>query len=508
MLMSLYMGRNGRTQSSGADAGAAVLVDDSPIQTVAEDDDTSQLDAGPTPRTCERLAAEVVVVGGGNAALCAAIAARTAGAQVLVLERAPQHDRGGNSKYTRNLRCIRDGLYGEDEFVDDLRGVSDSGMQEDLVRLLIRSSRELPFWMEEHGVRWQPELRGSLQLARTNKFFLGGGKALLNTYYARARQLGIHVRYDAFVRDIGRDEDGLTLAIDNGGDPLTVSAKAVVLASGGFEANFNWLETHLGEGARRFAVRGSRYNDGELLGRMHELGAASRGVPGRAHAIAVDERSPQYDAGIVSRVDSIPFGIVVNRDAKRFADEGQNLWPKRYASWGHLIAEQPGQIAFSIFEASYLGSFIPPLYPPIQAETVKELAIELGLDPAALCGTVDTFNAATDGSGRSDFAHLDGRGTSSLEPPKSNWASPITRGPLCAYPVRPGITFTYYSLAVNERAEVLEERGEAMPGIYAAGEAVAGNFLSKGYLAGFGMTMGGVFGRIAGQEAATHVRGE
>jgi tricarballylate dehydrogenase len=460
-------------------------------------------------RAGDRVDAQVVVVGGGNAALCAAIAARCAGARVLVLERAPQHDRGGNSKYTRNLRCIRDGLYHEDEFVDDLRGVSDAGMEDDLIRLLIRRSRELPFWMEEHGVRWQPELRGSLQLARTNKFFLGGGKALLNTYYARAHRLGIDVRYDAYVRDIGRDEDGLTLALDTGsGAPLSVSAQGIVLASGGFEANFSWLEMHLGEGARRFAVRGSRYNDGELLGRMLELGAASRGVPGRAHAIAVDERSPQYDAGIVSRVDSVPFGIVVNRNAMRFADEGQNLWPKRYASWGHLIAEQPGQIAFSIFESSYLGSFIPPLYPPIQAETIEGLARELGLDPAALRETIREFNAATDGSGRPDFTQLDGRGTPGLQPPKSNWASSIAQGPFCAYPVRPGITFTYYSLAVNERAEVLDKRGESMPGIYAAGEAVAGNFLSKGYLAGFGMTMGGVFGRIAGQEAATHVRGE
>lgn len=449
---------------------------------------------------------DVIVVGGGNAAMCAALAARSANASVLVLERAPEVARGGNSKYTRNLRCIRDGLYDEEEFLEDLRGVSDPDMDQDLVRLLIRSSRDLPFWLERFGVKWQRELRGSLQLARTNKFFLGGGKALLNTYYTRARALDVRVVYDVCVKDVTPTDRGMVLTTEGPNGPGMVAGKTVVLASGGFEANFDWLERHLGPGARRFAVRGSRFNDGALLGRMHERGAAARGVPGRAHAVAVDERCPTYDAGIVSRVDSIPFGIVVNATGARFADEGENLWPKRYASWGHLIAQQPGQVAYSIFESRSRGKFIPPLFPPIQSSTIADLAAKLGLSPTDLERTVTAFNAATAGEAEPDLTRLDGRGTVGLDPPKSNWATPISQPPFCAYPLRPGITFTYFSLAVNERAEVLDTADTPIPGLFGAGEAIAGNFLSRGYLAGFGMTIGGVFGRIAGEEAARYAR--
>jgi tricarballylate dehydrogenase len=450
--------------------------------------------------------ADVVIVGGGNAALCAAISARTAGAEVLVLERAPEFDRGGNSKYTRNLRCIRDGLYEEDEFIDDIRGVSDPGMNEDLNRLLIRRSRELPTWMERHGVRWQPELRGTIQLGRTNRFFLGGGKALLNVYYARAHALGVNVAYEALVTGVEAVERGVSITVENCGERADILAKSVVIASGGFEANFQWLETHLGEGARRYAVRGSRFNDGALIGSLHEGGATSRGVPGRAHAVAVDERCPRFDAGIVSRVDSIPFGIVVDNTGRRFADEGQDIWPKRYASWGQLVADQPDQTAFSVFESNYRASFIPPCYPPVEADTVGELALKLGLDPVSLEATVAAFNAAAPDTRVSDVSRLDGRSTRGLTPPKSNWASPLQAPPFCAYPLKPGITFTYFSLGINERAQVLGRDEHPIAGIYGAGEAIAGNFLSKGYLAGFGMTIGSVFGRIAGEEAAAHAR--
>lgn len=451
--------------------------------------------------------ADVVVIGGGNAALCAAISAQQAGARVLVLERAAATSRGGNSKYTRNLRCIRDGLYEEAEFLDDVRGVSDPGTDEDLLRLLIRRSRDLPFWMEKQGVRWQPGLRGSLQLTRTNKFFLGGGKALLNVYYARARALGIAVAYESHVRAIEQVEGGIALTVEHAdGATTTTTGAAVVVASGGFEANGNWLRHSYGDRVDRFAVRGSRFNDGEVIRCVHDLGAASSGSRDRAHAIAVDDRSPAYDSGIVSRVDAIPFGIVVNAQAQRFADEGENLWPKRYASWGGLIAGQPGQIAFSIFEARLRGSFVPSLFPPIEADTIPELAGKLGLDPSALTRTVAAFNAATSGLEPPDLGQLDGRSTRGLALPKSNWAVPIATGPFCAYPIRPGITFTYYGLAVDDRARVIDVKDAPMAGLYAAGEAAAGNFLNKGYLAGFGMTIGGVLGRIAGEEAAEHAR--
>jgi tricarballylate dehydrogenase len=197
---------------------------------------------------------------------------------------------------------------------------------------------------------------------------------------------------------------------------------------------------------------------------------------------------------------------VVNKAAQRFADEGENIWPKRYASWGQLISDQPGQVAYSIFESKDRGRFIPPLFPPFEADSISALASRLALDPRALQETITGYNAAAPDDGVSDLSAPDGRTTRGLAPPKSNWATRLRNPPYCAYPLRPGITFTYYSLAIDERARVLNTDGSARPGLYAAGEAMAGNVLSRGYLAGFGMTMGTVFGRIAGEEAAAHAR--
>lgn len=457
-------------------------------------------------RTVCRLLAEsdVVIIGGGHAGLSAAIAAREDGATVTLLEAAPAAWRGGNSKYTRNIRCLSQGGYEEADFLEDLRQVSDEAEADmGLVRLVIRKSKSHPAWMEAHGVRWQPALRGSLQLERTNRFFLGGGKALLNIYYDRAKAMGVAIHYGTRVQDLAAARRSITVRGETETGPFGIAAKAVVVASGGFEGNRRWLVRHLGERAERYAVRGTRFNDGDLLARLHELGAIHSGAVDQAHMVAVDDRSPTYDGGIVSRVDSIPFGIVVDRNGRRFADEGENLWPKRYASWGELISRQPGQVAYSIFEARYRGAFIPPPYAPIVAETIAELAGKLGVDERTLCETVEAFNHASAGCEVADLSSLDGRAAVSLTPPKSNWATSLSAPPFCAYPLRPGITFTYFGLAVNERAAV-RWHGHGIPGTFAAGEAIAGNFLNRGYLAGFGMTIGGVFGRIAGEQAATY----
>jgi tricarballylate dehydrogenase len=449
----------------------------------------------------------VVVVGGGNAALCAAISARRAGADVLLLERAPRAERGGNSKYTRNLRCVSARNYSEAEFLEDLRSVSGGSMPDDeLARLLIRQSESAPSWMESNGVRWQAALSGSLQLARTNRFFLGGGKALLNVYYDRALSLGVRVLYGAFVKDLQLSRSSVHLTLEYCGKTVPLVARAAVIASGGYEANLAWLETHIGPAAKRYAVRGTRFNDGLLIDRLYQSGAALRGKPGQAHAIAVDDRSPSYDAGIVSRIDSIPFGIVINDAGRRFADEGADIWPKRYASWGELVASQPNQLAFSLFESRYRGQFIPSLHPPLQAMTIADLAQDLGLDSRAVDETVAEFNRAAPDSALSDLRRVDGRATCGLLPPKSNWASPLLNPPFCAYPLRPGITFTYCGLTINTRAQVIGRDTFPLGRVYACGEAIAGNFLRTGYLAGIGMTIGTVFGRIAGEEAAAHAR--
>ncbi|HSR25668.1 MAG TPA: FAD-binding protein, partial [Candidatus Eisenbacteria bacterium] len=257
---------------------------------------------------------DVVVAGGGNAALCAAIEARRAGASVLLLERTSREWRGGNSKYTRNVRCVRDGGYSEEEFLADLVDVSGEELDRGLARLAIERSRDLPGWIEAQGVRWQPAFRGTLQLARTNRFFLGGGKALVNTYYQTARRLGVEARYGCEVLELlwrGARCEGVAVQAPDGRH--TVPARAVVVASGGFEANLAWLEQQWGEAARGFRVRGSRWNDGRLLGHLLDAGARPCGSPRELHAIAVDARSPLFDGGIATRVDSVPFGIAVNR---------------------------------------------------------------------------------------------------------------------------------------------------------------------------------------------------
>jgi tricarballylate dehydrogenase len=230
------------------------------------------------------------------------------------------------------------------------------------------------------------------------------------------------------------------------------------------------------------------------------------GDPTQCHAVAIDARAPKFDGGIITRLDCVVFGIVVNRDAKRFYDEGEDIWPKRYAIWGRLVAAQPGQIAYIIFDAPSLNLFMPSLFPPIAGATIAELASRLELPVATLEETVASFNAAVR-PGTFDDKILDDCRTEGLAPPKSHWARKLETAPFYAYPVRPGITFTYLGTRVNRQARVLMADGASAANMFAAGEIMAGNVLGRGYAAGMGMTIGSVFGRIAGQEAAAHALG-
>ena len=457
---------------------------------------------------------DVIVVGGGNAALCAALQARRIVQRVLVLERAPEHMRGGNTRHTRNLRCAHSaadqyfsGPYPEEELLQDLIGVSGSPANPDLAKLCIRESRKLPEWMSAHGVNWQQPLAGTLHLGRTNRWFLGGGKALLNTYYQMARRMGIEIRYNAVVEDLILDGDRFeAVRVKCGEKEELVRGRAVVAAAGGYEANIEWLKRHWGDAADNFVIRGTPYNDGLLLAALLRKGAKAIGDPKGFHAIAVDARAPKFDGGIVTRLDAIPFGIVVNQLGRRFYDEGEDLWPKRYAIWGSLIAAQPGQMAFCLVDAKTFGRFLPPMFKPYQADSVEALGTALGLDGKVLAETVGEYNAAAAGNAKVQMDHLDGVRTRGITPPKSNWALSIDRPPYYGLPLRPGITFTYMGVMVDEKARVLGQTGRPFKNVYAAGEIMSGNILTKGYLGGFGLTIGSVFGELAGREAASNGR--
>ncbi|MDZ7858350.1 FAD-dependent tricarballylate dehydrogenase TcuA [Sphaerotilus sp.] len=453
---------------------------------------------------------DVLVIGGGNAALCAALMAREAGASVLLLEAAPRALRGGNSSHTRNLRCMHDApqdvlveAYPEEEFWQDLLKVTAGKTDEHLARLVIRASSNCRDWMRSHGVHFQPSLSGALHTARTNAFFMGGGKALVNAYYRSAERLGVQIRYEAPVDRIELDGDRFAAAWV--GDER-ITARSCVLACGGFESDRGWLREAWGQNARgewpadNFLIRGTRFNQGTLLREMLAHGADPIGDATQAHMVAIDARAPLYDGGICTRIDCVSLGVVVNREARRFYDEGEDFWPKRYAIWGRLVAQQPGQVGHCVIDAKALGRFMPPVFPGKKADTLPDLARQLGLDEATFMQTLDDYNRACR-VGTFDHTRLDDCHTDGVAPAKTHWARPIDTPPFYGYTLRPGVTFTYLGLKTDDQAAV-HFGGRPSDNLFVAGEMMAGNVLGQGYTAGVGMSIGTAFGRIAGTSAA------
>jgi len=454
---------------------------------------------------------DLAVIGGGNAALCAAMTAAEAGARVLILETAPKTYRGGNSRHTRNFRCMHKGPLGplisdyhEDEYLADLMKVTGGKTDRNLARLAIRTSEECLPWMQDHGVRFQPSLSGTLSLARTNAFFRGGGKSLVNAYYRTAAKLGVEVMYEAQVTHLALDGDRVAaVTYSHLGETRQITPKAVVVASGGFQADIEWLTRAWGPAAQNFLIRGTPYNRGVVLADLLEQGVQSVGDADQCHAVAIDGRAPKYDGGIVTRLDCVPFSVVVNKQGERFYDEGEDVWPKRYAIWGRLVAAQPDQVGYVIIDAKSLDLFMPSVFPPLKADTLEGLAQQMGLPAGKLKATIETFNAACGDTSGFHPTELDGVATSGITPPKTNWARPITEPPFYGYSLRTGVTFTYLGLKVDEKAQCSTKDGP-IRNLWAAGETMAGSILGQGYLAGFGMTIGTVFGRIAGREAANY----
>ncbi len=461
---------------------------------------------------------DVLVIGGGNAALCAALMAAEAGQRVTLLESAPREWRGGNSGHTRNLRCMHDApqdvlveAYPEEEFWQDLLKVTGGITNEHLARMVIRASSTCRHWMRKHGVLFQPPLSGALHVARTNAFFMGGGKALVNAYYRSAEALGVQIHYNAPVDRLEIDDGVFKAAHTTTGKRIT--ARSCVLAAGGFESNREWLREAWGQNERgewpsdNFLIRGTAYNKGVLLRHMLEVQQADGiGDPTQAHMVAIDARAPLYDGGICTRIDCVSLGVVVNREARRFYDEGEDFWPKRYAIWGRLVAMQPGQIAYSIIDSKAIGRFMPPVFPGVKADSLEALADKLELDRATFMQTLNDYNANCH-VGHFDHTALDDCHTEGIAPAKTHWARPIDTGPFYGYALRPGVTFTYLGLKVDDTAAV-RFADQPSPNLFVAGEMMAGNVLGKGYTAGVGMSIGTAFGRIAGRNAALAAQGQ
>jgi len=457
------------------------------------------------------IQADVVVIGGGHAGMCAALTARQQGAHVVVLEKAPKYMRGGNTRHTRNLRAkhiestaTMTGAYTGDEYFHDIMQVTAGNTNKTLARLVVDQSEELMQWLVEQGVDFQPSLSGTLNLDRTNAFFLGGGCALLNILYLRAESLGIDIFYDTEVTHLAVDDHACqTLLGSHNNKSFELHPGAVVAACGGFQANGDWMRQIWGPAADNFLIRGTPYNQGQVLKNLLDQGAQAVGDPKQCHAVAIDARAPKFDGGIVTRLDCVCFSVVVNRQAQRFYDEGEDFWPKRYAIWGRLVAAQTDQIAYAIIDSKVANKFMPSIYPPLRADTLGELAQQTNLPEHQLQHTIDEFNQAVT-SGTYDPTILDDCSTQGLSPNKSHWALKIDQPPFMAYPLKPGITFTYLGVAVDHLARVMFADDKHARNLFAAGEIMAGNILGQGYCAGTGMTIGGVFGRIAGYQATCH----
>ncbi len=477
----------------------------------------------------------VVVVGGGNAALTAAIAARETGAQVTLLERAPFPLRGGNSRFTAGaMRTVYDGVddlrrlmpeltaeeiastdfgsYSRERFYDDMGRVTQYRADPELTETLIESSFATLRWMRDKGVRFLPLYgRQSFETNGLRRFWggltveaWGGGPGLIDSLTTIAKGAGVNIRYGARARSLRPLNSGFSVGI---GDE-TLSADAVVLACGGFESNPAWRTRYLGPGWDLARVRGTRFNTGDGIRMAVEVGAATRGNWSGCHAVAWDMNAPEFgdlDVGDNFQKHSYPFGIMVNNLGKRFVDEGADFRNYTYARYGREVLNQPAQCAWQIFDAR-VRHLLRDEYRIRQvtkasADSLDALARKMeGVDGKALLAEIARYNAAVDIATPFDPTVKDGRGTKGLRVPKSNWANRLDTPPFEAYGVTCGITFTFGGLAVDNEARVLGEDGAPIPGLFAAGELVGGLFYFN-YPGGTGLTSGAVFGRIAGRRA-------
>jgi tricarballylate dehydrogenase len=489
--------------------------------------------------------ADVIVVGAGNAAFCAALAAAEQGVSVLMLERASEEEAGGNSRFTAGaFRCVYDGVddlralmpdltdeevarsdfgtYTELKFFDDMGRVTEYRTDPDLCELLVTRSKATMRWMRDKGVRFAPIWgRQAYKIGGMFKFWggltveaVGGGPGLVAALTEIARRNRVTVAYGARAVSLIADDDGIRgVRVKHQGRTQEVRAKGVVLAAGGFQANAEWRTRYLGPGWDLAKVRGTRFNTGDGIRMALEVGALPTGNWSGCHAVGWDRNAPEFGdltVGDNFQKHSYPWGIMINARGERFVDEGADFRNYTYAKYGRVILEQPGQFAWQVFDAK----IIPMLRDEyrirrvtrVRADTLEDLVAKLDdVDAATALATIRTYNAAVMTEVPFDPNVKDGRGTRGLAVPKSNWASTVEQPPFEAYAVTCGLTFTFGGLKIDTGARVVDSDGVAIPGLYAAGELVGGVFYFN-YPGGTGLMNGAVFGRIAGTSAGQRIR--
>jgi len=483
---------------------------------------------------------EVVVVGKGNAALCAALAARDQGARVAMLEAASEDESGGNSRFAGgvmrfayasvdDLKRVTDltdaevaesdfGTNTTDEFFDDLFRLTSFRTDPVLSEILVTQSLETMVWLRGKGVKFVPNFgRQSAMVNGKRRFFgrlpieaSGGGAGLVQALDKAARTAGIDVFYSTRAKSLLQDGDRVIgVHASRAGNPVDFHAKAVVLASGGFEANPEMRARYLGPGWELAKVRGSRFNQGEGLKMALDVGAAAYGNWSGCHATGWDLNAPEFgdvNVGDQFQKHSYIFGLLINANGKRFVDEGADFHSFTYAKYGGEVLKQPGQFAWQVFDAKVTkllrSEYRIRMMTKVSANTLEELATKLeGVDPAAFLETVRAYNAAIMKDVPFDHTVKDGKGTVGIDPPKSNWAQALDTPPFDAYGTTCGITFTFGGLRIDPASgQVLDVTLAPIPGLYCAGEMVGGLFYFN-YPSGTGLVSGALFGRIAGTGA-------
>ena len=483
---------------------------------------------------------DVVVVGAGNAAMCAALAASEQGASVALLEAAPVEESGGNSRYTAGLfrlpyddldqlkRIIPDlsdeeirttdfGRYSKNDFYDDMGRITQYRANPDMVELLVERATDTAVWMRSHGVRFLPAYgRQAFKVDGKFKFWggahveaAGGGPGLVESLTATVTMRGLPIHYKTRGTEL-RMEDGRVAGVVGvqNGKAMTFNAKAVVLASGGFEANSEWRTRCLGPGWDLAKVRGSRFNTGAGIKMALDIGAQPYGNWSGAHSVGWDRNAPEYGdltVGDNFQKHSYPFGIIVNARGERFVDEGADFRNYTYVKYGRAVLEQPGHFAWQVFDSKVVhllrDEYRIRQITKVTANTLEELAGKLDdVDPESFLREMKAYNAAV----RTDITFnpnvKDGRKTEGLRINKSNWANPIDAPPFEAYAITCGVTFTFGGLRIDTEGHVLDLGNERIPGLFAAGELVGGLFYFN-YPGGSGLAAGSVFGKIAGTSA-------